>query len=255
MVAQVLSSYFVTAKTPANHNNDIGMPMAILSMELDTQVAVLEMGMNHFREIAYLSEIAHPDIAVIMNIGTTHMEYLGSQKGIRKAKMEIVEGMDSKGLLLLNGDDVLLRHLDSQPLQRITYFGRTDGCAVQAHDICQEGEVLRFRAEAGKLTRLTEDRAISLEQLGRELQDVRQNIYLVGDGSLLTYRTLQPTVSRLVLPAEHRMHQRATGVGLAAAAMIEAGLPGDAGSLTPNYLRLSQAERERLEKEKKEKNQ
>ena len=112
-----------------------------------------------------------------------------------------------------------------------------------------------FLAEAGKLTRLTEDRAISLEQLGQELQDITQNIYLVGDGSLLTYRTLQPTVSRLVLPAEHRMHQRATGVGLAAAAMIEAGLPGDAGSLTPNYLRLSQAERERLEKEKKEKNQ
>ena len=152
MVDQVLSSYFVTAKTPANHNNDIGMPMAILSMELDTQVAVLEMGMNHFGEISYLSNIANPDIAVIMNIGTTHMEYLGSQLGIRKAKMEIVEGMDSKGLLLLNGDDVLLRHLDSQPLQRITYFGRTDGCAVQAHDICQEGEVLRFRAEAGKLT-------------------------------------------------------------------------------------------------------
>ena len=152
MVAQVLSSAFVTAKTPANHNNDIGMPMAILSMELGTQVAVLEMGMNHFGEIAYLSDIAHPGIAVIMNIGTTHMEYLGSQLGIRKAKMEIVEGMDSKGLLLLNGDDVLLRHLDTQPLQRITYFGRTDGCVVQAHDIRQEEEVLRFRVEAGKLT-------------------------------------------------------------------------------------------------------
>jgi len=152
MVAQVLSSTFTTAKTPANHNNDIGMPMAILAMPNTTQVAVLEMGMNHFREIAYLSNIARPDIAVIVNIGTTHMEYLGSQLGIRKAKMEIVEGMDSSGLLLLNGDDVLLRHLDSQPEQRITYFGRTDGCSVQAHDICQDGEVLRFRVEAGKLS-------------------------------------------------------------------------------------------------------
>ena len=143
MVAAVLSSTYRTAKTPANHNNDIGMPMAILSME---------MGMNHFREIAYLSEIGRPDIAVIVNIGTTHMEYLGSQAGIRKAKMEIVEGMDEKGLLLLNGDDVMLRHLDSQPLQRITYFGRTDGCPVQAHDICQDGEILRFRVQAGKLS-------------------------------------------------------------------------------------------------------
>jgi len=107
-----------------------------------------------------------------------------------------------------------------------------------------------FLAEEGKLTRLTEDRAISLEALGKELQDVRQNIYLVGDGSILTYNTLSSTVSRLVMPPEHRMHQRAAGVGLAAAAMIEAGIPGDAGSLTPNYLRLSQAERERMEKEK-----
>ena len=152
MVAQVLSSTFTTAKTPANHNNDIGMPMAILAMEKNTQAAVLEMGMNHFGEIAYLSKIARPDIAVIVNIGTTHMEYLGSQLGIRKAKMEIVEGMDTRGLLLLNGDDVLLRHLDSQPEQRITYFGRTDGCVVQAHDIRQDGDVLRFRVQAGKLT-------------------------------------------------------------------------------------------------------
>jgi UDP-N-acetylmuramoyl-tripeptide--D-alanyl-D-alanine ligase len=60
--------------------------------------------------------------------------------------------MDSKGLLLLNGDDVLLRHLDNQPLQRITYFGRTDGCGVQAHDICQDGTDLRFRVQAGKLS-------------------------------------------------------------------------------------------------------
>ena len=152
MVAQVLSSTFTTAKTPANHNNDIGMPMAILAMPDTTQVAVLEMGMNHFREIAYLSSIAQPDIAVIVNIGTTHMEFLGSQLGIRKAKMEIVEGMDSRGLLLLNGDDVLLRHLDTQPEQRITYFGRTDGCSVQAHDTCQDGDVLRFRVQAGKLS-------------------------------------------------------------------------------------------------------
>ena len=152
MVTQVLSSTYKTEKTPANHNNDIGMPMAILSMPLDTQVAVLEMGMNHFGEISYLSRIACPDIAVIVNIGTTHMEYLGSQAGIRKAKMEILEGMDAKGLLLLNGDDVLLRHLDTQPEQRITYFGKSEGCPVQAEDIHQDGDTLRFRVEAGRLT-------------------------------------------------------------------------------------------------------
>ena len=70
MIASVLSGAFRVSRTPANHNNDIGMPMAILGMPEDTEVAVLEMGMNHFREIAYLSGIAHPDVAVIINIGT-----------------------------------------------------------------------------------------------------------------------------------------------------------------------------------------
>ena len=152
MTAAVLSSTYRVAKTPANHNNDIGMPMAILEMPLDTEVAVLEMGMNHFREIAYLSDIAHPDVAVIVNIGTSHIEFLGTQEGIRKAKLEITEGMDARGLLLLNGDDTLLRYLDQKPPQRITYFGLSEGCDLQGFDARQEGERLRFRAEAGKLS-------------------------------------------------------------------------------------------------------
>ena len=152
MIASVLATTYKVSKTPANHNNDIGMPMAILSMPMDTEVAVLEMGMNHFREIAYLSNIAHPDVAVIINIGTMHIEYLGSQLGIRQAKMEIVEGMSPNGMLLLNGDDTLLRYLDREPKQRITYFGQSEGCNVQGFDVEQDGETLRFRTEAGKLS-------------------------------------------------------------------------------------------------------
>ncbi len=151
MIACVLESTYRVSKTPANHNNDIGMPMAILAMAEDTQVAVLEMGMNHFGEIEYLSKIARPDIAVIINIGTMHIEYLGTQKGILQAKMEIVKGMPPLGMLLLNGDDLLLRYLDQQPEQRITYFGQSEGCAVRAFDARQDGDVLKFRAEAGRL--------------------------------------------------------------------------------------------------------
>ena len=106
-----------------------------------------------------------------------------------------------------------------------------------------------FRAKKGQLTRVTEDRAISLQQLGEELAAESGPVYLVGDGSTLTYNTLSGSLSQLILPPEHRMHQRAAGVGLAAAAMIEQGLPGDGATLTPNYLRLSQAERERMERE------
>ena len=152
MIAAVLSGTFRVSKTPANHNNDIGMPMAILDMPEDTEVAVLEMGMNHFREIAYLSCIAHPDVAVIINVGTAHIEFLGTQQGIRQAKLEILEGMTPQGMLLLNGDDTMLRCLDVTPKQRITYFGASEGCDVRALDVSQRGGVLRFTVEAGRLT-------------------------------------------------------------------------------------------------------
>ena len=107
-----------------------------------------------------------------------------------------------------------------------------------------------FHAEAGVCTRMAEDRAISLEDLGNELKNLQEPIFLVGDGSILCYNTLLEQVPGLVLPPEHRMHQRASGVALAAKEQIARGEAGDAASLTPNYLRLSQAERERLEKEK-----
>ena len=106
-----------------------------------------------------------------------------------------------------------------------------------------------FSVNCGKLERLGEDRAIALEDLSRELAELAGPIFLVGDGSSLTYRTLSDALPNLVLPPEHRMHQRASGVALAAQQKIAAGLPGNGAALSPNYLRLSQAERERLEKE------
>ena len=123
MIACVLASSYRVAKTPVNHNNDIGMPMAILSMPEDTEIAVLEMGMNHFREIAYLTDIAKPDVAVIINIGTMHIEHLGSREGILKAKLEILEGMDSDGKLLLYGDDDYLWSARDLLKIKPVYFG------------------------------------------------------------------------------------------------------------------------------------
>ncbi len=108
-----------------------------------------------------------------------------------------------------------------------------------------------FRAEKGKLTRLCADRAISLTDLAEEIKNLSEPVFLVGDGSILCYNSLQEAVPGLVLPPEHRMHQRAEGVALAAEGAIAAGLPGDGAALEPNYLRLSQAERERLAREQK----
>ena len=104
-----------------------------------------------------------------------------------------------------------------------------------------------FRAEKGQLHRLCEDRAIAMEDLKRELEGT---VYLVGDGAALAYRTLG--MENLVLPPEHLQHQRAAGVALVAAAQIAAGVAADAEALQPNYLRLSQAEREKQEREKKQ---
>ena len=150
MVATVLESTYRTAKTPVNHNNDIGMPMAILAMPEDTQVAVLEMGMNHFREMAYLSQIANPDIAAIINIGTMHIEHLGTVEGIRKAKLEILEGMAPEGKLILNGMDNMLKDLPEPVTQTVTYFGEDPNtCAVAVSEICDSEEGLSFRISAG----------------------------------------------------------------------------------------------------------
>ena len=109
-----------------------------------------------------------------------------------------------------------------------------------------------FYVNQGQIRRIREDRAISLAELGEELKSLREPIFLVGDGSNLCYNTLSESVPNLVLPPEHRMHQRAGGVGLAAQKQAETGDPGDANALTPNYLRLSQAERERAERMKSE---
>ena len=145
MIACVLSSSYKVSKTPVNHNNDIGMPMAILAMPEDTEVAVLEMGMNHFREIAYLSDIAKPDMGVIINIGTMHIEHLGSQEGILQAKLEILEGMEGKGKLFLNGDDSLLWNLHKREDLQPFYFGvRNDESTLVASQVAQNDGILRF---------------------------------------------------------------------------------------------------------------
>lgn len=105
-----------------------------------------------------------------------------------------------------------------------------------------------FRADKGNLTRITEDRAIALADLGEEIKNLEKPIFLVGDGANLCYNTLKD-VAPLVLPPEHKLHQRAVGVALVAEKMLQTGAPCDGATVTPNYLRLSQAERERLAKQ------
>ncbi len=142
MIASVLEDTYQVSKTPANFNNDLGMPMTILAMPESTEVAVLEMGMNHFREIAYLSKIAQPDVGVIINVGTMHIEHLGSREGILQAKLEILEGMADGAPLFVNADNDLLGAWSAE--NKAIRFGIGDGCTVRALEITEENGTIGY---------------------------------------------------------------------------------------------------------------
>ncbi len=135
MISCVLSGKYRVAKTQGNHNNNLGLPITIMEMPANTQLAVLELGMNHFGEMEYLSSIAKPDLVVITNIGTMHIEHLGTREGILKAKLEIMQGIQDDGVAIFNGDEPLLWNLREGTHRRI-YFGiENDQCDVVAEDI------------------------------------------------------------------------------------------------------------------------
>lgn len=107
IIANVLGQKYKVLKTEGNMNNHIGLPMTLLKLKDHTAV-VVEMGMNHFGEISLLTNIAKPTGCVITNIGTSHIGNLGSRENILKAKLEILEGLDKNGFVLINNDNDLL---------------------------------------------------------------------------------------------------------------------------------------------------
>lgn len=142
MTHLVLSRKYMTAKTQKNHNNELGLPLTLASINRDTQVAVLELGMNHFGEMSRLTAIAQPDTAVIVNIGTMHIENLGSREGILRAKLEILEGLKPGGKAIFNGDEPLLWELrDSLPCEVIWFGTENPQCQIKAENVSltQEG--------------------------------------------------------------------------------------------------------------------
>lgn len=137
MISAVLERKFDILKSTGNHNNEIGMPLTILEKEENHNMAVLEMGMSAFGELDYLANIARPDVAVITNIGMSHIENLGSQEGILKAKLEICNYFGSGNVLFVNGDDKFLKDIKKDfPIIR---YGLGEQCDVRAEDIKNNG--------------------------------------------------------------------------------------------------------------------
>lgn len=113
IIYSVLSSKYKTLKTMENYNNNIGLPRTLLSLE-DEEIAVIEMGMDKKGELDYLSKLVTPDVAVITNIGMSHIEHFENQDGIFHAKMEITNGLKDGGTLIINGDDKYLKTLKNK---------------------------------------------------------------------------------------------------------------------------------------------
>ena len=146
MIAGILETTFKTARTEGNFNNNIGLPQTALNVPEDFEAAVFEMGMNHFNEMSYLTSIALPDIAVITNIGTMHIEHLGTREGILQAKLEILEGLKPDGKSVFNGDEPLLWNLKDTNRVRPLYFGiENNACDVIAKDIQTVDGGMNFR--------------------------------------------------------------------------------------------------------------
>lgn len=123
MIHSALSVKYKTHKTSGNFNNEIGLPLTMMELSGEHECAVFEMGMSGFGEIALLSSIVMPDIAVITNIGVSHIEKLGSKENILKAKLEVCENLNKDGYLILNGDDKLLWGLKGKLPFKTIYYG------------------------------------------------------------------------------------------------------------------------------------
>ncbi|MEG0370790.1 MAG: UDP-N-acetylmuramoyl-tripeptide--D-alanyl-D-alanine ligase, partial [Clostridium sp.] len=141
VIASVLKQRFNVHKTDKNFNNEIGLPQTIFKLTSQNEVSVIEMGMNNFHEIERLAKIVVPDIGVITNIGTAHIENLGSREGILKAKMEITSSFNEDSILIVNGDDEYLKSLNNLPYRiiKVAINNQGDYKAYDVKDLGEEG--------------------------------------------------------------------------------------------------------------------
>lgn len=161
-IALVLGAKYKTLKTQGNLNNEIGVPQMLFKMDSETEAAVIEMGMNHRGEIHRLTSAVRPTISLITNIGTSHIENLGSREGILNAKLEILDSMEKGSKLLINSDNDMLATVKRDDFKIIKFAIDDKSADYTAKDI-EEGD---------KSTSFTvcfdgEERSITVPTVGR----------------------------------------------------------------------------------------
>ena len=212
IIANVLSNKYKVLKTEGNNNNHIGLPLTILRLQ-DEEIAVIEMGMNHLGEISYLTKIAKPDIAVITNIGTSHIGNLGSRENILKAKLEILEGMDKKKIVINNDNDLLNKwYLENKNNIEIHTFGIKNESEFNAKNIKLKevpvgGEHFILNAlcglTVGKLLNLNNEeikngiKDFKLTAKRMEINHLKNNITIINDSYNASYESMKASISNL----------------------------------------------------------
>ena len=229
VIANVISQKYKTLKTEGNNNNKIGLPLTILRLK-DEEVLVIEMGMNHLGEISYLTKIAKPDISVITNIGTSHIGNLGSRENILKAKLEILDGMDKKLLVINNDNDLLNKwNIENNENIEVHTFGIKEKSEFQATNIKLNENSSNFICEnknekinidvpvggehfilnalcataVGKLLNLNNEQIINgiknfkLTAKRMEVNYLKNNITLVNDSYNASYESIKASILSL----------------------------------------------------------
>ena len=163
-VAHVLAARFKVLKSAGNLNNGFGLPLQLLKLEPEHEIAVIEMGMNHTGEIAALAKIAEPDWAVVSNVGPVHLEFFrDGLAGIARAKYELIEALPGEGLAVLNFDDPYVAAFGRGLGERAVFYGMGDRADVRAVHVTEVGlEGVVFTVEA-----CGERASVQLKMLGR----------------------------------------------------------------------------------------
>lgn len=201
MIAAVLGVKYKVLKTEGNFNNNIGLPLTLLRLDASYQAAVLEMGMDKFGEIDYLSGIVQPDIGVITNIGDAHIEKLGSRENIFRAKCELIPHIRTGGLLILNADDAMLAALRGRTPVDTVFCGKAEGAEYRSQVTGGDG-VSHIHCH---LTTPRMDREVKIPALGEHMIYPTLIAAAAGERLGLTPDEIQRGLARFV-PTRMRMN-------------------------------------------------